>query len=175
MNENNPNEIKVVDRRMFNSDGSLRDDAVVEEPRPAQAPAPSPASARVNPITGAPLAPQAEAHHAPPPPMEEEPEPAYEEAVDEGADDEPEMNEFMEFLMQMASSAFIYLGMMEHPATGTRQINPPAARQSIDMLVMLREKTKGNLTSAEEKFFDGLLHDLQMQYVALSQRVQGMR
>ncbi|HWQ32966.1 MAG TPA: DUF1844 domain-containing protein [Blastocatellia bacterium] len=139
MAENKPEEIKVIDRRMFNPDGSLRDDVLIEE---TSAPAPEPARA-----------------------AEAAPEP--------GPEGEPEMNEFMEFLMQLASSAFIYLGMMEHPATGTRQVNLPAARQSIDMLVMLREKTKGNLTRDEERFFEGLLSDLQMQFVALSNRATG--
>ena len=42
-----------------------------------------------------------------------------------------------------------------------------AAKESIDMLLMLREKTKGNLTHGEEKFFDDLLSDLKMQYVTM--------
>jgi hypothetical protein len=146
MPEHNTEEIKVIDRRMFNPDGSLRDDVLPEE-------APAPVSQSTPSVVNA----AAQTQPAP------EPEP-------EG---EPEMNEFMEFLMQLASSAFIYLGMMEHPASGTRQVNLPAARQSIDLLLMLREKTRGNLTRDEERFFEGLLGDLQMQFVALSNRRQG--
>ncbi|MFN7947996.1 MAG: DUF1844 domain-containing protein [Blastocatellia bacterium] len=150
MAEHNPEEIKVIDRRMFNPDGSLRDDLQFEE---QPAPVAEPPAATARPETQAPE--------------------AMPEADEAAADEEPEMNEFMEFLMQLASSAFIYLGMMEHPATGTRQVNLPAARQSIDMLVMLREKTKGNLTRDEERFYEGLLGDLQMQYVALTSRAAG--
>ncbi|MFN0124903.1 MAG: DUF1844 domain-containing protein [Blastocatellia bacterium] len=151
MEDQNPNDIKVVDRRMFNADGSLRDDVSIAEPEPEPEPVVI-----------------AQAAQAPAQLVEEE-----EEYMD-GMPEEGEMNEFMEFLMQISSSAFIYLGMMEHPATGQRQVNPPAARQSIDMLLMLRGKVKGNLTRQEEQFFDGLLSDLQMQYVALTNRMSGM-
>jgi hypothetical protein len=72
--------------------------------------------------------------------------------------------------MGIASSAFVYLGLVEHPATGRRQVDPMAARESIEMLVMLRDKTKGNLTRGEEKFFNDLLADLKMQYVSLNRR-----
>jgi hypothetical protein len=150
MAENKPEEIKVIDRRMFNPDGSLRNDVLIEE---QAAPTTAPVSAAAPP-------PRAATAAAP-------------EPDEEMSGKEPEMNEFMEFLMQLASSAFIYLGMMEHPATGARQVNLPAARQSIDMLVMLREKTKGNLTRDEDRFFEGLLSDLQMQFVALSNRAAG--
>ncbi|MBL8166807.1 MAG: DUF1844 domain-containing protein [Acidobacteria bacterium] len=77
---------------------------------------------------------------------------------------------FTEFLMGIASSAFVYLGLVEHPATGRRQVDLMAAKESIDMLVMLREKTKGNLTRGEDRFFEDLLADLQMQFVALNRR-----
>ena len=79
----------------------------------------------------------------------------------------PEQTMFTEFLMGIASSAFIYLGLVEHPATGRRQVDMMAAKESIDMLVMLREKTKGNLTRGEDKFFNDLLSDLKMQFVSL--------
>lgn len=155
MAEQKEEDIKVVDRRMFNADGSLRDDiALLEEtaPEPLLTEAAEP-----------PTATQAE---------EPVPEPL---STDEMEEDISDLNEFMEFLMQISSSAFIYLGMMEHPATGTRQVNLPAARQSIDMLLLLRAKTRGNLTGEEERFFEGLLGDLQMQFVALTNRMGGMQ
>jgi hypothetical protein len=136
----------------------LRDDIALDEQAES--------TVTPDPVISTPAASAATAQAAP------EPEPPMPE--EELPDEEMEMNEFMEFLMQISSSAFIYLGMMEHPATGTRQLNLPAAKQSIDMLVLLRQKTRGNLTRDEERFFDGLLSDLQMQYVALSNRM-GMR
>ena len=82
----------------------------------------------------------------------------------------PEQTLFNEFLMQIASSAFIYLGLVEHPATGRRQVDLRAARETIDILDMLREKTRNNLVPGEEKFFTELLSDLKMQFVARSGR-----
>jgi hypothetical protein len=150
MAEENQGSFKVTDRRLFNPDGTLRDDALIEEAEPAPPPEPgaaaSPSSAQ----------PQGQFAAATAPELQSEPE-----------DAEPERTMFNEFLMGIASSAFIYLGLVEHPATGRRQVDMTAAKESIDMLLMLREKTKGNLTRGEEKFFDDLLSDLKMQYVTM--------
>ena len=127
MSEENHGGFKVTDRRLFNPVGSLRDDAVIEEKTIAPEP--------VLDISQ-PIAPEEQ-----PPPMEET----------EGL---PEQTLFNEFLMGIASSAFIYLGLVEHPATGRRQVDLGAAKESIDMLDMLREKTKGNLTRGEDKLFE---------------------
>jgi uncharacterized protein DUF1844 len=150
MAEENQGSFKVTDRRLFNPDGTLRDDALIEEAAPAPPPEPgaaaSPSSAQ----------PQGQFAAATAPELQSEPE-----------DAEPERTMFNEFLMGIASSAFIYLGLVEHPATGRRQVDMTAAKESIDMLLMLREKTQGNLTRGEEKFFDDLLSDLKMQYVTM--------
>ena len=150
MAEENQGSFKVTDRRLFNADGTLREDALIEEAAPAPPPEPvaaaSPNSAQ----------PQGQFAAATAPELQSEPE-----------DAEPERTMFNEFLMGIASSAFIYLGLVEHPATGRRQVDMTAAKESIDMLVMLREKTKGNLTRGEEKFFEDLLSDLKMQYVSM--------
>jgi hypothetical protein len=139
---------KVSDRRLFNPDGTLREEAPErQESPPAITPEPVLGSSR------------AQAQRA------LEPEPVVESA--ESQEGEPEATEFMDFLMGVASSAFIHLGLMEHPATGRRQVDLLAAQHSIDMLVMLRHKTQGNLTPEEEHFFDGLLTDLRMQFVSL--------
>jgi uncharacterized protein DUF1844 len=150
MAEENQGSFKVTDRRLFNPDGTLREDALIEEAAPAPPPEPQPA---VSPSS---TQPQRQFAAATAPELQPEPEEA-----------EPERTMFNEFLMGIASSAFIYLGLVEHPATGRRQVDMTAAKESIDMLVMLREKTKGNLTRGEEKFFDDLLSDLKMQYVSM--------
>jgi len=150
MAEENQGSFKVTDRRLFNADGTLREDALIEEPAPAPSPEPQPA------VSSGPAQPQRQFAAATAPELQPEPE-----------DVEPERTMFNEFLMGIASSAFIYLGLVEHPATGRRQVDMTAAKESIDMLVMLREKTKGNLTHGEEKFFDDLLSDLKMQYVSM--------
>jgi hypothetical protein len=145
MAEENQSGFKVTDRRLFNSDGTIREDAVREEPVKTEPAAPAA-------VPGLAIAA----------------EPAFEDQK-EDADPSapPEQTMFTEFLMGIASSAFIYLGLVEHPATGRRQVDMMAAKESIDMLVMLREKTKGNLTRGEEKFFDELLSDLKMQFISL--------
>jgi Domain of unknown function (DUF1844) len=150
MAEENQGSFKVTDRRLFNPDGTLREDALIEEPAPAPPPEPQPA------VSSGSAQPQRQFAAATAPELQPEPE-----------DAEPERTMFNEFLMGIASSAFIYLGLVEHPATGRRQVDMTAAKESIDMLVMLREKTKGNLSHGEEKFFDDLLSDLKMQYVSM--------
>ena len=80
---------------------------------------------------------------------------------------------FSEFLMGVASSAYIYLGLVERPATGHCKLDLTAAKESIDTLVMLREKTKGNLTRGEEKFFDDLLSELKKHYVPMRRLSSG--
>ncbi|HKE05533.1 MAG TPA: DUF1844 domain-containing protein [Blastocatellia bacterium] len=151
MAEENQGNFKVTDRRLFNADGSLREDALIEESAPAPTSEPQPT---VNHVSA-----QSQRQFAAATAPELRPE------EDFGA--EPERTMFNEFLMGIASSAFIYLGLVEHPATGRRQVDMTAAKESIDMLVMLREKTKGNLTRGEEKFFDDLLSDLKMQFVSM--------
>jgi len=165
MAEENQSNFKVTDRRLFNADGTLREDALIEEAPPAQAPEPQPDS---SPGSGAGAARSGSAQSqrqfaaATAPELQaESPE------LSELEDAEPERTMFNEFLMGIASSAFIYLGLVEHPATGRRQVDMTAAKESIDMLVMLREKTQGNLSRGEEKFFDDLLTDLKMQYVSM--------
>ena len=150
MAEENQGSFKVTDRRLFNPDGTLRDDALIEEAAPAPPPEPGAAA------SPSPAQPQGQFAAATAPELQSEPE-----------DAEPERTMFNEFLMGIASSAFIYLGLVEHPATGRRQVDMTAAKESIDMLLMLREKTKGNLTRGEEKFFEDLLSDLKMQYVSM--------
>jgi len=150
MAEENQGSFKVTDRRLFNADGTLREDALIEEAAPAQTPEPQPA------VSSGPAQSQRQFAAATAPELQPEPE-----------DVEPERTMFNEFLMGIASSAFIYMGMVEHPATGRRQVDMTAAKESIDMLVMLRKKTKGNLTLGEEKFFDDLLSELKMQFVSM--------
>jgi hypothetical protein len=78
--------------------------------------------------------------------------------------------EFTTFLLGLASSALIHLGDAPHPDTGKPQIDLPMAKQSLDLLSMLREKTNGNLSADEVRFFDNLLSDLRIRYVGASKR-----
>jgi hypothetical protein len=71
-------------------------------------------------------------------------------------------------VFSIASNAAASLGMMEHPVTGQRGVDLPLAKHWIDVLGMLEEKTRGNLAPQERQIFEGLLSDLRLQYVSLT-------
>ncbi|MEJ2069906.1 MAG: DUF1844 domain-containing protein [Syntrophobacterales bacterium] len=72
---------------------------------------------------------------------------------------------FSSFLISLGSSAFIHLGDIPDPATGEVKKDIPLAKQTIDLLGLLQEKTRNNLLEEEEKLFEHLLYDLRMRYV----------
>jgi hypothetical protein len=74
--------------------------------------------------------------------------------------------DFYTFVLSLGSSAFVHLGDAPHPETGELgKANLVLAQQTIDILAMLREKTRGNLTPEEEKFMENLLTDLRLRFV----------
>ena len=75
---------------------------------------------------------------------------------------------FASFMMSIASNAASSLGMMEHPATGKREVDLELGKHWIDVLGMLQQKTRGNLLPQEQQILEGLLADLRMQYVSLT-------
>jgi len=84
-----------------------------------------------------------------------------------GAGDGPPLPEpdFMTFLGGLAAQVMIYLGEVESPLSGKRQVDLPAARYHIDLIGILEEKTRGNLTADEESEIRSLLTGLRMRYV----------
>ncbi len=82
--------------------------------------------------------------------------------------------DFSTFVLSLATTALIELGLAPDPQTGKpREPNRVLARQTIDSLAMLREKTRGNLDEAEQKLLDGLLTDLRLRYVQSGERSSG--
>lgn len=75
--------------------------------------------------------------------------------------------DFKSFLLGLASTILIHLGEVPHPELGDVEKDVPLAKQSLDVLILLREKTRNNLTPDEDKFFQSLLADLQMRFVQL--------
>jgi hypothetical protein len=73
--------------------------------------------------------------------------------------------EFGDFLMSLGTSAYVSLGKIQDPAFGTSEPDLPAAKQIIDILEMLREKTRGNLHPEEDRLLSGLIYELQMAYL----------
>jgi hypothetical protein len=156
----------VTDRRLFTTDGELRSDVKDEKPREEPAPAAS-AKAEEPPEST-----------VPPPPSAAE-QKANAEAYQKSAKDldtrvelsghdakELEIT-FERFMASLYMSAMMQLGMM-HEEGGQPRIDLIGARQTIDTLVLLHEKTKGNLTKHEEGFLQNCLYELRMAYVEVT-------
>lgn len=76
----------------------------------------------------------------------------------------PEID-FSSFVFSLSTSALLHLGEVADPITGKIEKDLPLAKQTIDILGMLQEKTRGNLTADEEKLLENLLADLRWRYV----------
>jgi len=76
----------------------------------------------------------------------------------------PKIN-FATFIFSLNSSVLVQLGLIDDPATGKKTRNLPLAKQTIDILGMLEEKTQGNLTKDEETMLKNILYDLRLLYV----------
>ena len=76
----------------------------------------------------------------------------------------PEIN-FPTFVVSLNASALLHMGAIEDPTTGKKTKDLPMAKQTIDILSMLEEKTSGNLTSEEENLLKNILYDLRIMYV----------
>jgi hypothetical protein len=107
-------------------------------------------------------APAAEAR-----PEAEEPRTAGEkrgEAQNESSDDLPELN-FSTFVISLSTQALMHLGEIPDPITGKVASDFPVAKQMIDIIGMLGEKTRGNLDPGEQQLMEDVLYDLRMRYV----------
>ena len=192
--EEEPEPFKVVDRRLFTSDGERRPDAPPEpppdnrpdsgkdsrkeasapppqreaqkEPRPG-APGDGPRSATASPAdpatasaAGPARAANATIPGSPPP---------------SGVAAPPGTVQFEHLIMSLVSSAMYQLGMAAPPG----QVAPPpdlhAAQETIDIIGLLQQKTKGNLTPEEDELLNGSLQELRLAFVELSRRAGRMR
>jgi len=166
---------KVTDRRLFNPDGSPRD--VPENERPeAQTPktevANAAAASAAEPASAATAAvapePQPEPITASPQPQLAKTEVRSETNDDEAPAGVDDPAGFPNFILSIASNAASSLGMMEHPVTGKREVDLELGKHWIDVLGMLQHKTQGNLLPQEQQILEGLLADLRMQFVSLT-------
>jgi hypothetical protein len=88
------------------------------------------------------------------------------ENPEEGSDQDPLPTiDFATFILSLSHSALMHLGEAPHPETNKVETNLPLAKQNIDLLGLLEEKTKGNLTGDEERLLAQVLFDLRMRYV----------
>ncbi len=80
----------------------------------------------------------------------------------------PEID-FSTFVLSLSSSALMHLGITPNAETDTLVKDLPMAKQTIDILGMLQEKTRGNLTNEEDRLLSELLYDLRLKYVSVCQ------
>ena len=159
-NEEQP-ELVITDRRKFNVDGSVKEGVQIAPAKPKPEPKPvDDSSARLVPYDESELTK---------PELDAETEETFESGEIPGADDP---TSFVNFLTTLASQAAAALGAMPHPATGQRTVDLETGKYWIEVLTMLKEKTKNNLHPTEQKLFDGILGDLQMQYVQISRMAE---
>ena len=76
----------------------------------------------------------------------------------------PELD-FTSFLLSLATTVQMSLGAIPNPQTNLQAQNLPAAKQMIDIISMLKEKTKGNLSNEEQALIDSILYNLRMHYI----------
>jgi hypothetical protein len=137
--------IRVVDRRMFTAEGEVREDYEPEEvPEPPKPPTTTP-----------PPPPRAAAGGEAPPRSAERTE------------TEP-TTDFASIVRSLATTAYAALGLIPEPASGTRHRDPAIARQMIDWLTVLEQKTRGNLTFEESDFLSRVLYELRLAFVEIT-------
>jgi hypothetical protein len=172
----------VTDRRLFTEDGERRGDVREEEveKKPSVAAsattlAPSPAAVEEKPVAGF---PSPEGQDAPPPPTADEQEAqadAY-RASSKELDSRVEMSgrsakefemTFERFLASLYMTAMLQLGLMHQQGEQPR-VDIIGARQTIDTLSLIAEKTKGNLTPTEQNFLQNSLYEVRMAYVEVT-------
>ncbi len=90
------------------------------------------------------------------------------DAAPEGVHGEPPDASFAMIVSSLVAQTLIALGSIESPVDGQRTRDLEAAKFSIDLLQVLADKTKGNLTDEEKAMTDGALYDLRMRYVQAS-------
>ncbi|HVO58840.1 MAG TPA: DUF1844 domain-containing protein [Dongiaceae bacterium] len=148
MAEQKPEEsFRVIDRRPFTNDGELRPEIVEEQEREAEHERKVAAAA-----PAAPVAPAAGEEHKTAP-----------------ADAPKRLPAFENLVRMLGSNAAMVLGSYTDPRTGQPMIDPDAARELIDMLDALREKTKGNLSPEENDLLLDLSGKLKMAYLEVNQ------
>ena len=135
---------KVQDRRRFSETGELRPEAANETDAP---PAETPAD----------------------PPRDATTAPASEPASEQERHAETPIT-FATFILSLSTQALAHLGEIPQPADGATRVELEAAQEIIDILAMLQEKARGNLTPEEDAQLEGALYVLRMKYVECQHR-----
>jgi len=148
---------KVVDRRRFTEEGDAKSSEVESVAKESPKPAPAkPGLAKSGPAAAAeskPAAPQAAEQVAP------------KGAATEEGDPRAGTVDFPSFVISLATQAMMMMGEIPNPETNLLNENIEGARQTIDILALLEEKTQGNLTAEEAQLMTEVLASLRMGYV----------
>jgi len=170
MPEKKQESFTVTDRRLFTSEGDIREEASPQEvpvtPKPEAPPEPQQVS------------PPPQERDVPPAPSateQQEQADAYRKSAKDldarvelsgHSSKELEMT-FERFMASLYMTAMVQLGLM-HEQGGQPRVDLIGARQTIDTLALLQEKTKGNLTGTEQNFLQNCLYELRMAYVEVT-------
>jgi hypothetical protein len=174
MSEEEKKSFTVKDRRRFDASGNRRGDEGDEENEP-----PPRAQAEVRP----PAPPRRDPPRSPPPPSPGVPGRQSRPSAGPGPESigsGPEEDDsypggqggvgFAELVLSIATNALIHLGEDTKDGRVPPRVNLPLAAQHIDMIFMLAQKTRGNLTREEQDLIESVLYDLRMKYVAVAQQ-----
>jgi hypothetical protein len=155
---------KVADRRRFSAEGEAK-------PEVEDRPAPEAAAPKVKPADAPHSHADDDIQRAPSVGARAEASAAYEKAASSqpGTNDPgdlgPQDLTFASFVVGLSTEALALMGEMPHPATGERMRDLVGAQQLIDIIAILHEKTRGNLSHDEDALLDAILFDLRMKYV----------
>ena len=166
----------VTDRRLFTTDGELRSDIAeeVEKPKPEATSAVKETAAKSPATTDAAVTDRE--MPSPPTQAEQDAQAAAYRQSSQDLDKEVELGghsakefeiTFERFLAQLYMTAMLQLGLMRQQGEQPR-VDIIGARLTIDTLSLISEKTKGNLTAAEENFLQNSLYELRMAYVEVT-------
>lgn len=170
----------VTDRRLFTSEGDLRSDVPEEvEKKPEAATAPKEQTPKAPPSTGGDGAAVERDMPTPPTSAEQEAQAAAYRQSSKDLDQEVELSghsakdfeiTFERFMASLYMTAMLQLGLMRQQNEQPR-VDIIGARQTIDTLSLIAEKTKGNLTPVEENFLQNSLYELRMAYVEVTNAI----
>lgn len=165
MAEKKQESFTVTDRRMFTTEGDVRSDVEREEERvskPSAAPAPPAEAAKDMPPMPSTAEQQAQEDEY------RKSSSSLDAAVEQSGHSSKDLEmTFERFMASLYMTAMLQLGLM-HEKGGEPHVDIIGARQTIDTLSLLADKTKGNLTSAEENFLRNCLYELRMAYVEVT-------
>jgi hypothetical protein len=161
-------EIKVTDKRIFTAEGDIREE-FRDEIRPADAPLQAkpekPAERPAEPPAEKPAAERRQQEKGPPAETgERRNRTMADKAMNPGSP-------FTNFIEPLIAQAYMFLGMLRDPYQPQTKADPKAARQMIDILTLLQEKTSGNLTPDEDDFLETHLSELKLAYVQRTKNI----